>query len=152
DPLHRLVARKGLWESFDGGATVTRIRAPQPSGFQVSALAFGAKAADGSDASNVIYEARGNRIAVRGQVARTPGNPQTLVNAFGADVSIPSAATITRIVVDPSNWRIAYAIDETHVFVTTDGGTTWVEITGAATRTGSLPLDRLNGLTLAKVT
>src|SRR3990172_6759726 len=66
--------------------------------------------------------------------------------------SPPSPAPTPRLVVAPSNGRIAYAIDDAHVYATTDGGTPWADIPGAAARSGALPVERVRGLALAKVT
>ena len=39
-------------------------------------------------------------------------------------------STATAIVLDPSDWHIAYVIDPLHVFKTTDAGASWEDLTG----------------------
>ena len=37
---------------------------------------------------------------------------------------------IRDMVIDPTNWQVAYAVDETHVFRTVNGGQDWEDFTG----------------------
>src|SRR6185503_19222504 len=69
---------------------------------------------------------------------------------WGTPVQV-GTGTIQQVLMDPDNWRIAYAVDERHVYVTTDGGAHWADITGATGATGSLPAQGLETVALAKV-
>src|SRR5262249_42307882 len=58
---------------------------------------------------------------------------------------------VTAITLDPKNWKTAYATAGQKVFATTDGGTTWAEITGPNTGTGALPSQNLTGAVLIPI-
>ena len=54
-------------------------------------------------------------------------NSATLTVAGG----LLPATTIRDVIVDPDDWKIAYAVDDTgHVFKTIDTGANWSEVTG----------------------
>ena len=43
---------------------------------------------------------------------------------------------ITDIVMDPTNWQVAYAVGSSKVFATVNGGTSWIDITGGLKAAG----------------
>ena len=96
----------------------------------VTAIAFGG-AQDGVANEEVAYVARGSRIAVRTVASG-------LFTNFGAAQPLPGAVSITDIALDPNDWSIAYALDSDAglIFMTTDAGQSWVNITS------NLPTDR----------
>lgn len=91
---------------------------------EVSAMAFGTREADPANpgsflsASTKLYVARGSEISLLDikQLAVTPKVRPTPID-LGVD--------IRDIVVDPDNWKNAYAIASDWLFVTTNGGTNW---------------------------
>ena len=86
----------------------------------INALAYGGMNSDGTKNPDVFYAARSNWIFVR-----TGADPQ-----YDRQTEIPGAGKIVDIVMDPSNWQVAYAVDASHVWVTVDGGKKWTNITG----------------------
>jgi hypothetical protein len=86
----------------------------------VTALAYGGMNSDGTPAANVIYAARSNAIYVR-----------TSTNAGNSfDYSASVSTDIQSIVLDPNNWKVAYAVGAGAVYATVDGGKNWKNITG----------------------
>ena len=149
DPTRLLIGLNGLYESNHSsrGDVVDEIEARSvikdpTTGRQrptvvlagtVSALAYGGKertTQDGveviQDNPEVIYVASGKRISVRSEA----GADFVSFDPGGADV-------IFDLVLDPENWRTAFAIDETHVWMTVNGGEEWKEISGTLAATQS---------------
>jgi hypothetical protein len=67
---------------------------------------------------NVFYVASGSRVLVR----TAAGGPVVTTN--------PGGGTIRGVAMDPTDWMIAYAIDDSHVYMTPNAGGMWVDITG----------------------
>jgi hypothetical protein len=94
----------------------------------VSAVAYGGRGLNAAGTvvndGRVIYAARGGNIAVR-QAGKLFGDPLSNPNGFNV-----SKAFIRDIVVNPDEWRIAYAIDSTSIYRTKDGtnGQEWVKL------------------------
>ncbi|MBK8118791.1 MAG: hypothetical protein IPK39_05875 [Sulfuritalea sp.] len=128
---------KRTYESFDRGMTVDYVHADM-----ATALAYGGWKRDGASAENVAYAAFNDQIWWRGPAGGA------FTQATGQPVG---ATTITNIVMDRSNWEVAYAVDDKHVYATIDGGKNWTDITPAATGNASLPVDGLQSLELAKI-
>ena len=121
-----LMGRAGLYESLDGGATLL---APlndtaNPANF-VSALAYGGF--DGATAKpSVVFVARAGQIAYRADVSDDINQQFQAVNPAGA-------VNIRRIVLNPTNWKQAYALDASHLWKLTvkdDGSLEAADITG----------------------
>ena len=73
---------------------------------------------------NLIYVGAASNVLVR--TAAAPATFTTLTAYPGAG----SGRKVNGIVVDPTDYRIAYVVDPTHVYRTPDTGTTWTDITG----------------------
>ncbi|MEX0642951.1 MAG: hypothetical protein WD468_09640 [Pirellulales bacterium] len=119
DPTRLVFGVSGLYESRDVGSEVERIQAVGGAP-NVTALAYGGWR-NGVPKPGIIYAARGDRVYVR-------------TADFGSNFAvavIPGAAVINDLVLDPEDWSIAYAVDETHVYRSADTGRTWVDITGS---------------------
>src|SRR5262249_35830314 len=97
--------------------------------------------ADGTARPDAAYVAVGDTIWWR----------DTAGNFTAPGVALPGAITITSIVMDPANWETAYAADDKHLYVTTDHGQHWYDITGQPGRNGALPADGIFSLELVKV-
>jgi hypothetical protein len=140
DPSRILLGgNERLYESLDRGVTATNVK-PASVEAAPSAVAYGGWKSDGTAVQQVAYAAFGSQIWWRG----VTGN-------FVAAVTQPAGATkITKIVMDPTNWEVAYAVDDAHIYATIDGGKNWRDITPAATGNASLPVNGLQSLELVK--
>jgi hypothetical protein len=137
DPTRLLIGYNGLYESGNGGDIIQEIDPSSNARSLVTALAYGGvepnnATPDPNDTipnRNVIYYARGGQIRVRTQAngAFTAANPA-------------GASTILDIKIDPRDWHTAYAVDPSHVYMTTNAGQQWTDVTG------SLPIQSLRGL------
>ena len=125
DHTRLLLGRNALYESADGssGDVITTLSDPS-NGLQIHALAYGGMR-NGKIFKNVIYVARGNQISVRSV------NDDDAPGAFTSTEPPGSSrlSNINDIVLDPADWMTAFAVDETHVWVTTDAGAHWQDIT-----------------------
>lgn len=116
-----------LWESTDLGATVTELFATgnvsigangNDSGLFGDAIAAGGMS-NGVMNPGALYVGSGSQVFVRS----TDGAALTATNP-------PGAGRIIDVEMDPDDWMTAYAIDTNSVFMTTDAGTNWSDITG----------------------
>ncbi|MEW6156110.1 MAG: LEPR-XLL domain-containing protein, partial [Verrucomicrobiota bacterium] len=131
-----LVGFNGLYESWDYGQTAYWVR-PSTAKGTVTAIAYGGIDRNGLEFKEAAYVAFGKQIFYR----------ETFAAGFvEAATNPPNAGSIKQIVMDPSDWRTAYAIDEKHLYATVDGGRTWVDITPAADTNGALPKDGLSSI------
>ena len=122
DPKRMALGYHGLYVATDRGDRITQevgLPVGQTNDRPVTAIAYGGRR-NGQANEHVLYAARGNSIYVReGDTAR-----------FDRGTPI-GASAITDIVLDPEDWQIAYVTDATAVWVTTDAGRNWTEITGS---------------------
>jgi hypothetical protein len=131
NPQKLLLGWNFLWKSDNRGNTVTIIddRLADDPAF-VSAVAYGGINPDGTPNENVIYRARTRYL----RASSDGGMTWTSQKDVGVDT------TITQIAVDPKNWKTAYAVaDNGKIFVTTDGGNNWADITAGALGATGLP-------------
>ena len=116
--------RNSVYESFDQGSTLTEIDGP---GANENAMAYGGRSG-GIDNPDVLYVGSGSAVFLR----TTAGAPLT------STAALPSGATTIRdVVMDPDEWRNAFAVDNDQVFRTTDAGASWTNITGNLTALGA---------------
>lgn len=122
-PDRLLLGRAQVYRSMDHGDTITPLNTGALLSTKVSALAYGGR--DNLDTRpNVIYVARGNNVIVSLNDGST----------FPGTVTLAGASSINYLVLDPHNWRTAFAVDSSHVWmirVTTTGTGAAETITGA---------------------
>ncbi|MFM9962902.1 MAG: Calx-beta domain-containing protein [Planctomycetaceae bacterium] len=127
-----LIGAFSLYESLNQGNTVTEIGANVT--VNASALVYGG-VSQGVPNPDLIYAGVGNRVFVRtvagGPLAATAG---AFPGGFVRDV-----------IVDPNDWRIAYAADNNQVFMTTNTGATWTDITGNLVNNDIRTLELITG-------
>src|SRR5262249_49966129 len=104
----------------------------------LSAVAYGGRNVDGSVNEDVIYRARFNEIRVRTGPNQADWKAEQKI---GTD-------KITQIALDPTNWKVAYAVGGNRVWATVDGGDHWADITGPSIGPGALAEQRLNTVLL----
>lgn len=121
-----VIAREGIYESFDGGMTATEfVDRPQIAGGRqlVQAIAYG-----GGGNADVIYAYRSDGLmSVRTAVGATP-----IVTAL-VDLSDGKALppVVTGLQIDPTDSATAYALTlDGRIFRTTNSGSKWDEIPG----------------------
>ena len=129
-----------VFESFDKGDSVTDIPGLVSPGcaspvmtFPQNAIAYGGMSGGVPNADAVWV---GSGIAVFKRLAPPPASLVVTPTAF-------PGATVTDIVLDPTDTSTAYVLDATGVYQTHDGGTTWTLMTGnlTDTRLGSAVID-----------
>ncbi len=126
DPNRLLLGLAGLYESTNQGNT---IQLKDLSSIAVSALAYGGKE-NGFGRPDVIYAARGNQILVREPFSTEFKPAVTLKTLLGKGNGLPGVSQIRHIALDPEDWRTAVAVGHEHIWLTSDGGNSWDEITG----------------------
>jgi hypothetical protein len=104
-----------VFESTDRGNTVKDLG--MTPGI-VTALAYGGTA-DGVANPDVAYVATNGSLYLR-----------TLAGHGFAQLTAYPGSAATTILLDPSDWHIAYVLDPRHVFKTTDAGASWEDLTG----------------------
>lgn len=122
-------AKNGLYESLDSGNTVSMIGlglmvgADELSG---SGVAVGGRK-DGIINPDVIYAVDGAVVSVR--TSRARGFNETTITATGGNV-------LRDVTIDPNNYATAATNDQNQVFLSTNTGGTWSDITGDLTGVG----------------
>ncbi len=112
--------RNGVFESADQGDTTTRVGDGLPQ-FQ-NAMAYGGRLRKVAH-PDVLYYGAGNQVFVR-----------TTAGLAAAPTTTPFPGTDVRdLALAPTDWRTAYVLDAEHVYATTDGGATWLDLTGNLT-------------------
>jgi hypothetical protein len=106
-----------VYESFDQGNTITQINGP---GANRNAMAYGGRSG-GVDNPDVLYVGSGAAVFLR----------TTAGAALAPTAALPAGGgTVRDVVMDPDDWRSAFAVDSNQVFRTTNQGASWTEITG----------------------
>ena len=132
-----LLGRFGLYESSDAGATIssqTIVGKASRNSEYFRAVAFG-----GSEGEVAAYASFGGKIGVR-----EPTQSSFVLSRFR---QLSNAKSISDIVVDPNDWKIAYAADPVanNVYGTVDGGKNWHVLSQ------NLKLQQPSSLELAKL-
>jgi Ca2+-binding RTX toxin-like protein len=89
----------------------------------VTAVAYGA-----FDNEHAIYVARGTKIFVREKEGGS-FTESTIKNSDGSS-TVTLSSDINDIVIDPNNWRTAYAVTNFNILRTLDGGQSWNRLAG----------------------
>ncbi len=105
--------KNGILESMDKGDTATFL--PMEFELNNSGLAYGAK-----DNADILYAASLNAVYARESGA---GAPTETLTPFPGDV-------ITNMLVHPETAKTLFVIDATSVYMTTDAGLNWTNVTG----------------------
>lgn len=110
----------GVYESTDQGATVSRISTSvaADAGNGGRTMSYGGRKG-GIDNKDVVYFATGSAIHRRVTAGASP-----------AAVAGYAGSTVRGIVVDPEDYDHVFAIDNNQVFRSTNGGTSFTDITG----------------------
>lgn len=114
----------GVYESANQGATITRIGTSVLN--SLGKIAYGGRIGTTTNA-DVLYACTGNSVLVR-------------TNAGGTFATTPVAfpgGQAEGVVMKSDDWRTAYTIGPTNVFVTTSAGNGWNNITGNLTNVGT---------------
>ncbi len=130
DPQRLLVGGySNLYESSDQGGTFINLGGPGANGdISGDPLVYGGRSG-GVANPDLIYVGSANIIYKR----TTAGGPISATAALGA-----GASTVRAITVDPYNWKTVLAIDNNQVFMSSDAGSTWSDVTGNLTSISSL--------------
>jgi hypothetical protein len=118
-----LGAFNAIYESFDKGDSINALPSIGVTGSLQNAMAYGG-ISGGVPNPDVLWVATGSVVQLR-----TAPDPAPLV---ATPIAFPGA-TVTDIVMDPTDWGTAYVSDATDVYQTHDSGTTWTAITGNIT-------------------
>jgi len=114
-----------IYESFDRGQTVRQINL----GKGIKQLAYGGyRTINGTPVANqdVLWVVAGVNVFYRETgVATSPLPSQGFANIHFGDTD-----ETLDVVMDPDDYRTAYVIDQNNIFMTTDAGATWKEISG----------------------
>ncbi|MFC1858440.1 hypothetical protein ACFL9U_10530, partial [Thermodesulfobacteriota bacterium] len=130
-----------IYRSDDYGDTFTKLPAAERDSNleKVWAIAYGGMNRDGTPNPLVIYRARGSKINV------SDDNGASWIGDRELGVKIE------QIVLDPTNWEVAYAVGGSKVFATANHGQDWIDITGLSTGAGTLPRQELKTVAIIPV-
>ncbi len=105
-----------LYESIDQGTTNASIGGP---GANRNAMVYGGSLG-GLPNADLIYVGFSNQVWKR-----------TAPGALSVTTALPAGAgTITDVAIDPNNYNSVFAVDDNQVFFSSNGGTSWTDITG----------------------
>ncbi len=109
-----------LFESLDQGTTNTNIGGLGQPGFAQNAMVYGGSLG-GTPNPDLIYVGANSSVFKR----TTAGGPITATTALP-----PGVSKINDVAIIPSNYNTVFATDDNQVFMSSNGGTTWSDITG----------------------
>lgn len=114
----------GVYESLNGGSTISQINSSGGSGVANNGLDQNAIVAGGSLGGlanpDILWVGSAANVFLRS----VAGGTLTTVNAPTTD------STILDLAADSANWMKAFVIDRNEVSMTSDAGTSWTDITG----------------------
>ncbi len=149
---------KMTFAKFDGGQydTPIAINAVDPSRLVIGGALSAYESSDRGATLNFLYEGGGANAMVYGGYIGTTAYVNVLWVATDDGVYLRttgygmlektnySGGAALDIVVDPTNWKNAYVIDKSHVYVTTDAGESWTDITGIYAASGLRSLEYIS--------
>lgn len=130
----------GVYESLDQGGNIREITgtgADCTVGNSITTLAYGGESG-GIDNEEVLYAGVGSDVFVRTAAFPTP---------LSQAVTYPGINSIRDIVMDPDDLNTAFVIDSFNVFMTSNTGASWTDITGNLMDTQFRSLTFLPGTT-----
>ncbi len=121
NPLRLLIGgANALFESTDQGTTNTSIGGPGQPGFVQNAMVYGGSLA-GTPNPDLIYIGADSTVYKR----TTSGGAITATTALPA-----GAGQVNDVAIVPDNYNTVFATDNNQVFMSSNGGTSWSDITG----------------------
>jgi hypothetical protein len=116
------------WTAIPTGPGFVSVNQISANASSEAVMAYGGRR-NGVDNPDVLYAASGNQIFLRSTAGGT-------LNATAAQPA--GIGTITGIALDPNDWMTAFVTDNSRVFMTSDAGAHWTQITGNLTNRVSL--------------
>jgi photosystem II stability/assembly factor-like uncharacterized protein len=113
---------KGIYESLDGGETLSRISGLEG---KASAIAYGGRS-DGTDNPDVLWVGSDEGLFLR----TSAGSSVTKLTAYPGQ-------NVRGISLDPDDWKTAWVVGSSSVFHTSDAGQTWDYFTGDIATAGA---------------
>ncbi len=124
NPLRLIIGGSGnVYESLDQGDTINQISANGVN--EGPNIAYGGFR-NGQPNPEILWIGSGNRVLLRS----VPSGVLNATNYAGGEVR--------GIFLDPDDWMTAFVIDSDQIFMTTNGGNTFTDITGPTTFDGDL--------------
>ncbi|MCO6453816.1 MAG: hypothetical protein J5I93_00735, partial [Pirellulaceae bacterium] len=156
DPERLALGSYSVYESHDRGEHIRIVDTLSKGQSYVSALAYGGRDPQAASGINrdVMYVARGSRVEVRhhlpppGTKADSDDERFVAGRFFAADGTLLTGGPrsgISDLALDPDDWRRAIAVENSHIYMTEDGGRNWHDVTG------SLADDQRHGLRTVEV-
>lgn len=109
-----------LYESTNQGSTLTSLAGVGATGANRNAIVYGGKSLSVNN-PDLIYVGKNATVMKR----TTSGGSITTTNALPA-----GAGTVTDVAADPDEWNTVFAIDADQVFMSTNAGVSWSDVTG----------------------
>jgi subtilisin-like proprotein convertase family protein len=129
NPLKILVGgASDLYESSNQGNTFTNIGGPGVNGDMTGDPIVYGGFRNGVANANLIYVGSGDTVFKR-----------TAANGSFTDTALPGdGSDVSDITINPNDWMTVFAIDDDEVFMSTNAGGVWTDITGNLTSISSL--------------
>ena len=121
-----ILGSNGLYESLNGGSSVSRIGTVGANDITTNALSYGGSQNNVAN-PDVVWAGIGNDVYVR-----TAGTGSVALVATD-----PPATTIRDLAVNSRDWSNAFIIDNNQVFQTTNTGSSWTDVTGTSFPAGT---------------
>lgn len=121
-----ILGSNGLYESVNGGTSVSRIGTIGINNITTNALSYGGVQNNVTN-PDVVWAGIGSDVFVR-----TAGTGSVALVS-----SDPTTATIRDLAVNSRDWANAFVIDDNQVFQTSNAGSSWTDITGTGFSVGT---------------